>query len=119
MNWQIGKARCRSDEYEAEILATDMGGDYPLLVRYRKRGSDVWGFESFTDQGAFHIECETDYDIIPPRLTLEEAARECDGEYWKAHGSGEVIGQDCMLAALQHYEKMKAEGRVERPCGRL
>lgn len=29
-------------KYEFEVLATDMGGNWPVLVRYRKHGARVW-----------------------------------------------------------------------------
>ena len=51
------------------------------------------------------------FDLLPPRLSLEEAARECHDVYCRAKQDNQW-STEAMLAALQHYEKMKAEGRV-------
>ena len=109
MNWETGKARCRSDEYEAEILATDMGGETPLLVRYKRKHWKEWASDHFRADGRFSRENGCGFDLLPPRLSLEEAAEECNEIYCRNPEKDEV---DAMLAALQHYEKMKAEGRV-------
>jgi hypothetical protein len=76
MNWQIGKARCRSDEYEAEILATDMGDGEPILYRVRERPSGRWLVQKCGLSGRTDDQVYRGFDLLPPRLTLEEAARD-------------------------------------------
>ncbi len=113
MNWQIGPARCRSDEYEAEILATDMGGEKPLLVRFQEKGAQRWFVQHYWLDGRACEHEDSEIDLIPPRLTLEEAARECERVRASEMATGPYGGWiNAMQAALQHYEKMKKEGRV-------
>ena len=110
MNWQIGKARCRSDEYEAEILATDMGVDYPILGRIRTRDDSRWMAAEWNKDGRCLTPAGGHYDLIPPRLSLEEAAAECVRAYYDSGRS--VPSVAAMLSALQHFVKLQEEGRV-------
>jgi hypothetical protein len=64
--------------------------------------------------GTFPHDYLNGLDLLPPIISLEDAARECANAYNQhdaeaAHGATHY---ECMLAALRHYEKMKAEGRV-------
>ena len=106
MNWQIGKARCRSDEYEAEIGIVDETGIYG---RYRFK-SGAWRAGYWNSDGLGAYEQSDDSDLIPPRLTLEEAARECVRAYYDSGVS--IPSVSAMLAALQHFKKLQEEGRV-------
>ncbi len=109
MNWPIGPARCRSDEREAEIGIVDESGVYG---RIRQKGASFWNACRWDLNGSCLTYRYDFYDLLPPRLTLEEAARECEGIRVVAFDSAHLRDDDAMLAALQHYEKMKAEGRV-------
>ena len=46
INWKLGPQRCRNPECEAEILALDMGREYPLAIRYKMLGAALAGGEN-------------------------------------------------------------------------
>ena len=81
VKWTPGPARCRSDEYEAEILSTDMGGDRPILMRVRdSKGFRDWRLVSLNADGRFcGPDTDSGYDLMPPTITREALAKElCD-----------------------------------------
>ena len=111
MNWPIGPARCRSDEYEAEIGIVDEAGIYGRV----RRKTQCWNACKWAADGMCLTYAHALYDLLPPRLTLEEAAMECFRVFWGAYGASDSIPEGevrCMRDALEHYEKMKEEGRV-------
>lgn len=115
MTWKTGPARCRSDEYEAEILATDMGGIKPILSRYRRRNSDVWIATHHWPDGRGIADESNGFDLLPPLMTPEEVARECASAYNNSpHAKTHV---EAMRAALDHYDQLIRDGRVACPCG--
>ena len=118
MNWKIGPARCRSDEYEADVLKTDMGGERPILFRIRVKGEANWAAYTCDLNGRVSDSIPLGVDLLPPRLSLEEAARECAGvatSYvdlncgWPTPATMRLI----MLAALRHYETIRESVRDE------
>lgn len=76
MNWTPGPARCRSPEYEAEILATDMGGDFPILGRYRRKGDERWKEAAWMADGQSRYAANRDVDLMPQTITREALAEE-------------------------------------------
>ncbi len=107
MTWTPGPARCRSDEYEAEILATDMGWGKPILARYRAKDGKVWQWASLYPNGQVCKDHKNDRDIIPPRLSLEEAARECATKVGIHESWNPTV-----LCMIQHFIRLQEEGRV-------
>lgn len=72
MNWQIGKARCRSDEYEAEIVGRH--GDHLIGVAWNKAAPNEWYTHRWEPDGTSLS--SSSLDLLPPRLSLEEASGE-------------------------------------------
>lgn len=72
MNWQIGKARCRSDEYEAEIVGRH--GDHLIGVAWNKAAPNEWYTHRWEPDGTSLS--SSSLDLLPPHLSLEEAARD-------------------------------------------
>lgn len=103
MNWQTGPARCRSDEYEAEIVGKH--GDYLVGVTWNKGRPNEWYTHRWDPNGTSLY--SSSLDLIPPRLTLEEAARECA----KAAGM-QVYCLNELMTYTQHFIRLQAEGRV-------
>lgn len=56
--------QCRDPEWEADVLAWDMGGDHPLAVRRRKRGDSRWVLESYTNNGLCVIRYVCPFDLV-------------------------------------------------------
>jgi len=112
--WPIGPARTRSDFYEAEVLKTDMGGDWPLLVRYRGKDSCEWSVAQLTALGKMDkYGAEHGRDLLPPKLTRDEAIAECVDVVRAqrcARGNDWYLDAD---DAITHWEKLQAEGRIE------
>lgn len=114
--WKIGPARTRSAEYEAEILATDMGGLTPILARYKHKSWATWASDHFRKDGRFSLSQEHEFDLLPPLMTPEEVARECASAYNNSpHAKTHV---EAMRAALDHYDQLIKDGCVACPCGR-
>lgn len=109
MRWEIGQARCRSDEYEAEIGIVDETGIYGRVKHRRAYGRD-WQAAKWHLNGGASAGIPIDAGLLPPRLTLEEAARECASAYNRANPY--ACHFEAMLAALQHFIKLQEEGRV-------
>lgn len=53
IDWAKPLAFAGDGEVEIEVLATDMGGDYPVLIRYRKPGHE-WATFSYTKEGRLY-----------------------------------------------------------------
>ena len=107
INWNLGPQRCRNPEYEAEILALDMGSSYPLAVRYRIRNDPEWMLSSFNSDGRISRHQDKGYDLMPPKLSRDKVARQC------MIAGGYTIREElvlCFCAALDHYDKLRAEG---------
>jgi hypothetical protein len=104
MNWKPGPARCRSDEYEAEIFHVD--GD-AIFGRIRSKGCLTWNAVKWFGDGVClsHSSGMGGFDLLPPTITLEEAARECQ-QHWDSM-SAAGFHATAMLAALRHYESIR------------
>ena len=111
--WPIGPARCRNDEYEAEILATDMGGFLPILIRIRKKGFGEWDTARIYASGREYVNKDSIADLLPPKLTRDEAIAECVNKYYEPHLSQDGHENAAMVRAITHWEKLKAEGRID------
>lgn len=109
MNWTPGPARCRSDEYEAEIAFTDMPGDYPLHGRARRRGHD-WYTTGWRSDGRRGEDDLWRDDLMPPTITREALADECVNKFgWPQPLS---VNQQAMAIVAHVIDAVKA-GRVE------
>ena len=75
MNWTPGPARCRSDEYEAEIAYTDMPGLRPFSGRVRQKGFS-WMPADWTSDGRIYTDTECGRDLMPPTIAREALAEE-------------------------------------------
>lgn len=116
MNWKPGPARTRDDKYVAEILATDMGGALPLLVRWRFRDGSEWRVERLQSNGLHSDSPDTWFgtDLLPPTISLEEAARECEKVRMDCYLSVPGSTHDGnMLAALRHFLSIQESVRDE------
>lgn len=85
MNWTPGPARCRSDEYEAEIAYTDMPGLRPFRGRVRQKGFS-WMPADWTSDGRIYTDVECGRDLMPTTITREEMA----AEVCRAHNNGRI-----------------------------
>ena len=107
INWKLGPQRCRNPECEAEILALDMGDKYPLAVRYRIRNDPEWMLASFNSDGRISRYQNKGYDLMPPKLSRDEVASQCRDVYFNIPAVTVVAA---MKSALDHYDKLRAEG---------
>jgi hypothetical protein len=107
--WPIGPARTR-DGREARIYATDGMGNVPIhgAILYSNGG---WGSFAWGADGRRHTNTEDGYDLIPPKLTRDEAIAECLRAYYD--GPKMVPSVTAMNDAITHWEKLKAEGRID------
>ena len=104
--WPIGPARCVSTAYSAEIIGLHDG--YYVGVascetsEYRSPAFPaMWRADGKNANGHSAI------DLLPPKLTRDEAIAECEAVAAKARCPDMV--RDC----IAHWEKLKAEGRIE------
>ena len=66
-----GPARCRSDEYEARIYATDAGGKYPIHGAWKIKSQPYWVQETWTIDGlSYPDEGEQYRDLLPQCLEM-------------------------------------------------
>lgn len=115
-HWQLGPARCKSEDCIAEILATDMGGDKPLLIRYRYKNwcSDkAWSEHRLYENGSHHVDpmYSAGFNLVPPeppKLTRYQVIKECYEVAVSANG----MAWHSIEAALDHYDKLRADGRI-------
>jgi len=102
--WSIGPARTR-DGREARIYATDGGGDFPIHGASLNDGQ--WSAECWMRDGRL-LGRSTEGDLIPPKLTRDEAIAECrNAGFIHDHKT------DVTNAIVTHWEKLKAEGRID------
>jgi hypothetical protein len=61
------KYKPRGDFEAFEVLATDMGGEFPILVRYKNKQFGEWFKTSqlYMDGSVFESLQDNDYDLIP------------------------------------------------------
>jgi len=97
----------RKTTYEAEVLANDMGGYWPILVRYRLRGTDdAWTGLQLTADGKVDKNGGASIcDLLPPKLSRDEVAMVCLNKYGQTNGT-----VTAMRAALDHYDHLRKEG---------
>ena len=118
MDWKPGPARTREPaEWTARIVEVQPDGRILALVKYKNWGKDE--AHLYNPDGTYHLglkQCGA--DLLPPTITLEEAAREC--EKVRADKARDVIlgnahanPMDAMLAALRHYETIRESVRDE------
>ncbi len=108
MNWTPGPARCRSDKYEAEILATDMGGNHPYLGRFRPRGDTEWEPVLWSAEGLSADGIDDKIDLMPPTITREALAEECTRVWLK-----NPTPHQNMASLVAHVIDAVKAGRVE------
>jgi hypothetical protein len=105
--WPIGPARTR-DGREARIYATDGGG--PAHIHGAVLSGGKWFLQSWYSFGhATATGQASNADLIPPKLTRDEAIAEC-WAIWAKNCSPHLEAQRDMFA---HWDKLKAEGRID------
>ncbi len=112
--WPIGPAKTR-DGREARIYATDGEGDFPIHGATLNSGgwcADCW----MIDGHVLGRSVTSPGDLLPPKLTRDEAIAECVGHADCCAGmisaptpAGMAWAKDLVL----HWEKLKAEGRID------
>ena len=116
-NWKLGSQRVRDpSKVTVELLATDMGGKRPLLGRYKDVGhdtyivySEIWDPIQFLANGRSHPDKDSPWDLMPPLMTRIEVLKACAEKYHSVHGNDIAsIGE-----AIDHYDMLRREGRVE------
>lgn len=107
--WPIGPARTR-DGREARIYATDGGGSFPIHGAVAER--DGWTGCVWRSTGHYGTAHAHPADLLPPKLTRDEAIAECKGAHNSRHDFPLVTTAQA-AAIIAHWEKLKAEGRVE------
>lgn len=119
ITWPIGPARTR-DGREARIYATDGSSEYPIHGAVMRTPDDLdgdgeesgWSVVSWASDGSYIARSPGEgIDLLPPKLTRDEAIAECFKHVRDAFG--ERVNEAHIDCAVEHWEKLKAEGRVE------
>jgi hypothetical protein len=106
--WPIGPARTR-DGREARIYATDGEGDFPIHGATLNSGgwcADCW----MIDGRVLGRSVTSPGDLLPPKLTRDQAIAECCNAAKRIDGA---FFWEKTEAAITHWEKLKAEGRID------
>ena len=114
ITWPIGPARCVNDEQYGAYIVGEHGDFYVGVAFAQVNGVTfpaMWGRDGKNATGHRSI------DLLPPKLTRDEAIAECCifadkavGHTFPVAHAHEIRRQREFLA---HWEKLKAEGRVE------
>ena len=109
--WPIGPARCVDTAYSAEIIGLHDG--YYVGVascetsEYRSPAFPaMWRVDGKNANGHRSL------DLLPPKLTRDEAINECISAYIKGWNDGGNNGS-AVRECLEHWDKLKAEGRID------
>ncbi len=106
MNWKPGPARCRNDQIEAEILATNMDASGSIAIRWKHKTGIGWNLAMMNSAGRYSSQVENAMDLLPPKLSRDEVVAQCAAAYMASYRS---IAED-IRAALDHYDKLRREG---------
>jgi hypothetical protein len=105
--WPIGPAKVKDPKAVAHILGyTDIGEPCGYVAFDDVRVPAIW-FESGKMKGFNEI-----FDLLPPKLTRDEAINECISAYikgWNDGGNNVSAVREC----LEHWEKLKTEARID------
>lgn len=101
----------RKTTYEAEVLANDMGGYWPILVRYRLRGTDdAWTGLQLTADGKVDKNGGASIcDLLPPKLSRDEVASKCVTAFLQGYDDGGTTGSG-VRAVIECYDQLRREG---------
>jgi hypothetical protein len=103
--WPIGPARTRGGR-EAKIY--EVYRDYIHGAMLCDDGE--WIQMTWYLNGSTTRFIEKDTDLLPPKLTRDEAIAEC---YVVAYGVSGSSSAERIADAITHWEKLKAEGRID------
>lgn len=113
-HWQVGPAKCQSDDFCAYIVAVIEGHPAGWFYRKLDKGVQNKTVMIWNMSGSAELPWSSDLNLLPPeplKLTREEVIEECLDAYLEAASCGERMLS--MSAALDHYDKLRAEGRIE------
>ena len=106
--WKLGLQRVRDpSKVTVELLANDMGGECPLLARYKDAGSESWDAMQLRADGRSYSDKASPWDLMPPLMTRMEVVQEC-----LLHLDTPVV-ERAVLRILDCYDTLRREGRVE------
>ena len=117
--WPIGPARTR-DGRKARIYATDGSSEYPIHGAVMRTPGDPdgdgeesgWSAVSWDSEGSYIARSPGEgLDLLPPKFTRSEAIKACALAVHEKTLAA-VSGRDIDIA-ITHWEKLKAEGRIE------
>ena len=110
MNWTLGPQLIRDpSKGEVELLATDMGGMLPLLIRCRVDDTAEWHEFRLNSEGSTDRDYIPWCALMPPSMTREEVIKDCVNKYVNANDN---IFKS-MGVAIDHYDMLRREGRAE------
>jgi hypothetical protein len=104
--WPIGPARCADENYVAEIIGLHEG--YYVGVAWNALTGTpafpaMWRDDGKNANGHYAI------NLLPPKLTRDEAIAEA----FDAVHFGRLTIAAARRAVIEHWEKLKAEGRID------
>ena len=109
MNWKPGPARCRNDQIEAEILATDMNVSGSIAIRWKHKTGIGWNLAMMNSNGRYSRKSENAMDLLPPKLSRDEVASKCVTAFLQGYDDGGTTGSG-VRAVIECYDQLRREG---------